>query len=204
MKQSIKPIYTHLVKIIFFVLCILYFATYIIHSYGISTEKVYHPHNNTRNWLISFADGDVHKSNQNFLNTHSVNKGFDVIISYDKQDIDPEYYEKHKGIFSQKRGAGYWLWKPYIIKKTLNMMAEGDVLFYIDSGNTFQTNTDFFIDKLNENKDDIILFRSHEDSKDSIKKDAYIIMQMDERYRNHPHLEANTIILRKTFKSVAF
>lgn len=37
-------------------------------------------------------------------------------------------------IKSHSRGHGYWLWKPYLILKTLREMKDGDVLVYADAG----------------------------------------------------------------------
>ena len=48
---------------------------------------------------------------------------------------DSEFWEQHKDFISKnKRGYGYWLWKPYIIKKTMEKMNDGDILLYLDGG----------------------------------------------------------------------
>jgi hypothetical protein len=62
---------------------------------------------------------------------------FDNIIGLTETDLqhDNEFWAKHEDfINSNPRGYGYWLWKPYIIKKTLESMNNGDVLFYADCG----------------------------------------------------------------------
>jgi len=48
---------------------------------------------------------------------------------------DTSFWSKH-GEFIDKnpRGYGYWLWKPYIIKKNMERMKNGDILLYLDSG----------------------------------------------------------------------
>lgn len=52
---------------------------------------------------------------------------------YLKNDIG--FWSMHsKFIESNKRGYGYWLWKPYIIKKTMENMSDGDILLYLDAG----------------------------------------------------------------------
>ena len=43
----------------------------------------------------------------------------DEYYEYGPNDIDKNFREKNKDILSRKRGNGYWLWKPYIILKTL-------------------------------------------------------------------------------------
>jgi len=55
---------------------------------------------------------------------------------------NPEYLKKFNDFWGQhsdfinsnKRGYGYWLWKPYIIKKTMESMNNSDILFYLDCG----------------------------------------------------------------------
>jgi len=38
---------------------------------------------------------------------------------------------------NKERGFGYWLWKPYLTKKRLSEIAEGDILVYMDAGCIF-------------------------------------------------------------------
>jgi len=44
------------------------------------------------------------------------------------------FYSENKAILDLERGAGYWLWKPFIIAETLKELEEGDCLIYSDSG----------------------------------------------------------------------
>ena len=48
---------------------------------------------------------------------------------------DKDFWNRH-GAFIQnnKRGYGYWLWKSYLINKTMNKLKDGDILLYCDSG----------------------------------------------------------------------
>jgi len=57
---------------------------------------------------------------------------FEIIV-FDSQDIDPEFREHHRHILDLPRGGGYWLWKPYIIHRTLAKLNHGDILMYLDS-----------------------------------------------------------------------
>lgn len=47
---------------------------------------------------------------------------------------DSEFYRRNRDILTQPRGAGYWLWKPYIILESLKSMAAGDFVIYHDIG----------------------------------------------------------------------
>ena len=88
--------------------------------------------------LVSYADGPrVFFKNQNSLSQSAINKGFDVIATYRKGHLEPAFYEKNKAILDQPRGAGYWLWKPYIILKTLKQYPDHSIVVYGDSGVVF-------------------------------------------------------------------
>jgi len=48
---------------------------------------------------------------------------------------DNLFWKQHGAFITKhKRGFGYWLWKPYLILKTMNQMKDGDILLYLDCG----------------------------------------------------------------------
>lgn len=52
---------------------------------------------------------------------------------YLQEDLD--FWNKHSEfINNNERGYGYWIWKSFIIKKTMGSMKNGDVLLYLDCG----------------------------------------------------------------------
>jgi hypothetical protein len=62
---------------------------------------------------------------------------FDEIQGFTEADLkkDDAFWGKH-GHFIQTnaRGYGYWIWKSYLIKKTLDELHENDILIYCDAG----------------------------------------------------------------------
>jgi len=56
-----------------------------------------------------------------------------IIIIYNKKDIDEQFINNNKKCLDEKRGGGFWLWKPYIINETLKKIQDNDLLFYLDS-----------------------------------------------------------------------
>lgn len=84
-------------------------------------------------WVTSFARGDKFLVNQNVLSLQASRYGFKKIINYDENDIK-ELKAKYPNIFKYQRGYGLWLWKPYIILKTLEQMKKGEYLIYLDAG----------------------------------------------------------------------
>jgi len=60
---------------------------------------------------------------------------FDAIYGYDERVFDMSFCAQHgEFILTHPRGFGYWLWKPYIIRKLLSEIAENDVVVYADAG----------------------------------------------------------------------
>jgi hypothetical protein len=92
-----------------------------------------------RKVFITFGAGsdDYIKAGQRLKSQADGLKLFDQSILYTNVDLknDKLFWEKH-GQFVElnKRGYGYWLWKPYIIKKQMDQMKDGDILLYLDSG----------------------------------------------------------------------
>src|SRR5579871_1207086 len=116
--------------VIFLLLCIvfcLYYALFKLDASSVHLDPYLIPESANTEYrprhpviLVSYGDGpQVFMKNQNGLAQSAVNKGFDIIMSYRKGHVDPEYYTKNKAIFDQPNGAGYWVWKPYVILKTL-------------------------------------------------------------------------------------
>jgi len=63
---------------------------------------------------------------------------FDKVYAVRESDLfDSEFWLTHsKFILANPRGAGYWIWKPYVVSQALEKMADGDVLLYADAGCT--------------------------------------------------------------------
>ena len=62
---------------------------------------------------------------------------FDKTTLFTDTDLmnDKDFWGQHGDFIKKnKRGYGYWLWKPYIIKKTIDEMEDGDSLLYLDAG----------------------------------------------------------------------
>jgi hypothetical protein len=46
---------------------------------------------------------------------------------------EPEFRHHLPFVFSNKRGFGYWIWKPFAIRKAMRQLKEGDTLVYMDA-----------------------------------------------------------------------
>jgi len=130
-------------------------------------------------YLLNYAHGSHHQAQD--LNTRSgLEFGFDKVIDCNYSEIEDEFLRKYIHILKSKRGAGYWLWKPYLILKFLKRLKVGDYLFYSDSGALFIHEIEPLI-ALNE---DIVLFHHADPNFNKAelvwtKRDAFILMDCD-------------------------
>jgi hypothetical protein len=90
------------------------------------------------NFITFGAGGQNYYDAVDRLKTQANNLNlFNNIYCYTDYDLktDSTFWNKHSDfIINNKRGYGYWLWKPYLIKKTMEKMNDGDILLYLDSG----------------------------------------------------------------------
>jgi hypothetical protein len=91
----------------------------------------------------------------NLLNSVKKFSDFET-ISFKKSEIDKDFLEKNKHIFQIPVGDGAWLWKPYIIDKTLEKLNDGDLLFYMDANYYFLEEFENLYKKLIEERDILI------------------------------------------------
>jgi hypothetical protein len=60
--------------------------------------------------------------------------GFDHIGVYGPEHLPPDFIQRTAPYIHEARGAGYWIWKPYILKITFGEMRPGDICTYADAG----------------------------------------------------------------------
>jgi hypothetical protein len=164
-----------------------------------------------KNYSVHFATyahgPEVFHKNRNIQAYSSLNRGIDFIYLYRKEHIDPQYIQDHP-ILNEKFGAGYWLWKPYLILKTLQKMPEGDVLLYGDSGMLIRQPINNLIEYALKEKD-IVLFDYFEPEYGTASRSATgdvfaaADCQIEECYKS-PHVWAGMILLKNSPKSRAF
>jgi len=94
---------------------------------------------NQQKWFITFGGptANYHNAVKRICEQARNINIFDNIIGYTDKDLksDAAFWENHKDfILSNTRGYGYWLWKSYLTRKTLEQMNDNDILVYADAG----------------------------------------------------------------------
>jgi len=155
------------------------------------------------NILINYADR-LYFESQKENSKSGLENGFDKVIEYGRKDIDEGYLNKHKEILDIAQGAGLWLWKPYIIYKTLLSMGENDILFYCDSGATFIGDMSEYFELCRQDEKGLILFGgTYFINSDYTSPACFEIMQ-GEKYKDCFHLQASFQLCRRTAFTLKF
>lgn len=131
-------------------------------------------------------------------------KYFDKIIGYTDLDLkkDIEYWGKYCNfIESHPRGYGYYMWKPYVVKRTMDQMNDDDILVYIDAGCTINTyakkRLEEYVQMVRDSKHGIISFQMDLSSQKYTKKELFDYMRVSKEDQKKNQFVAGILILRK-------
>lgn len=109
---------------------------------------------------------------------------------------DTEFWTKHSQFIEKnKRGYGYWIWKPYLIKKTMEKMKDGDMLLYLDAGCEIDINEkEYLINCFDISKTDYIVGTFTCIERDWNKMDLLLKLDMnDTTYLNTSQRQASAL-----------
>lgn len=153
--------------------------------------------------VVNYAN-ESYKGTQHYCTTSAYKYGADVVYEYGPNDIDEGFYNKNKHILDQKRGGGYWLWKPYVICKVLDKISYGDYIFYADSGSYFVNDIIPLIKCMEKHEDDIISFSLPFIEKQWTKKEIFCFFDCvgDKEISETCQRIATFIVLKKTERTV--
>lgn len=92
--------------------------------------------------FLSFGNGTYTRSAKRIENEARRCGWFDNIEVYNQLRLEQTEFWQNHGNFCQEnpRGYGYWIWKPWLIRKTIESISDDDILVYADSGCTINTN----------------------------------------------------------------
>ena len=73
--------------------------------------------------------------NSDYYCESALRAGFDTATHHTERQLrQTPFWEENRAILEQPRGAGYWLWKPWIILETLRKVGPNDIVVYNDAG----------------------------------------------------------------------
>lgn len=135
---------------------------------------------------------------------------FDRVFCYKEEDLrkDPIFWKTHGNfIESHPRGNGYWIWKPYLILKTLQSLDDGDFLVYADAGCTLnskaRTTLEVWLERLRTEPAGILLFEIVHREGAWTKKDVFEALNAS-HLRQTPQRMGGIHFIRKCPESLQF
>lgn len=91
--------------------------------------------------FIAYADSNLAYSLKRIGRQARRLRIFDEVILYTPADL-PDYVLRSP-LMKEKKGGGYWAWKPVIIHETLQRHEEGDIVVYVDAGCSLNKSTEW-------------------------------------------------------------
>src|SRR5574343_67367 len=76
--------------------------------------------------------------------------GCDTSTVYTYEDLDEWFKEDAAEILACERGAGYWVWKPHIMRKEYEKSEYGDFVIYTDAGIEFVNDVNHLINAMDQ------------------------------------------------------
>lgn len=133
--------------------------------------------------------------------------GINSFFTSTRQDlIKTDFYIQNKEILDYKKGAGYWLWKPYYILEALKKVGDGDIIIYCDNSFYFISSPKPLIDIVL--KENFLLFgQTTIQNTVSIEKNTHkkCIQEMNAfEYQNNPLIVAGIQLYIKNTKTLKF
>ena len=128
--------------------------------------------------LFAFASKDLIRSAERLLSQASNSNFYDEINIITSNKIDETLKYKIKKLsVGKKRGFGYWIWKPYLIKKIFDKIDYGDIINYVDVGchiikkNLFRFNQ--YLDFIKKDENWILPFQYHKNLNHNIENISF-------------------------------
>ena len=102
------------------------------------------------------------------------------------------FFRANRELLRERRGAGYWAWKPFILQDAMNHSDKNDIICYMDSSTILLDDPTKLILENNFMSPQTILSQS-----EYTKRDCFVLMECDEeKYWNAEQVWAGIVIIR--------
>ena len=132
----------------------------------------------------------------------------DYAEALDLSAVSVPFQISHRELIRKRKGAGYWLWKSYIILDALlHKLNDGDFLLYQDSGMYFVGDAGPLFKVCEDVKPSILTFDLGYKERLFSKRDAFILLGMDDpivHARDQTQRLANLIVAMKNCETVQY
>jgi len=155
--------------------------------------------------LVTYSTIEYQKKANFLAKTAKVIAGFDKVLSYTDNDIDNDFKKTYSSILKHEKGAGFWLWKPYILMKAISAVQYNDYIFYADAASFFIGKIDILINVMEDNNQEIMAFELPLLERQWSKMELFFNMNMPFKlYGDTNQIGASFILIKKTKKNEIF
>ena len=156
--------------------------------------------------LISYGN-EKYAFQREFFTRNALASGFfDTLTVFNPGDLDSDFKEQYKDILSISRGAGYWIWKPYLVKKMLESLPDGDILIYCDSGCIINRRAKKrfrdYINVLINSETDSLGFELNHQEEDYTKAEVFDYLNSSELMKQSKQLIGGILFFQKSLRSI--
>ena len=164
--------------------------------------------NKKRKILLSYGHNCCNDSKLRAVE-HAINDAkMDYAEALDLSSLSVPFQISHQEQLRMRKGAGYWLWKSYIILHALlNKLNDDDLLVYHDSGMYFVNDIGPLLKVCQDVKPSILTFTLGYEERMYSKRDAFILMDMDDPIvyaKGQGQRLANLIVAMKNCETIQY
>ncbi|CAE8603808.1 unnamed protein product [Polarella glacialis] len=156
---------------------------------------------------VSYASGCCEQALERNRQT-ALDSGADQAKAFGPEDLDPAWAARHSEVLSQRKGGGWWLWKPHVILKMLrddSVPWHTGVVLWLDAGNFFVGDTKLVAEKALRNSDvAAISLKCCLESDWSSAQALQLLGGEGYAIADRPQLGAYFLVFRKTTTALTF
>lgn len=101
-------------------------------------------------YFITYGDDRFKESRQRIAEEARSTGAFEDVFVYSPENLKEFTAQHNEFRMNNKRGGGYWLWKPYTVKQTFEKVEDGAIVIYTDSGSTLRTENMGYLSRIIE------------------------------------------------------
>ena len=126
-------------------------------------------------------------------------------LEYGPRDLDPAFRRRNAAILAHRRGGGYWIWKPYVIRDALTSIGDDQMLFYLGVDLLLVAPLAALRAEMLRDGIDVVGFRTQHAEHAWTKRDCFVLMDCDQPpYRDTPQIRTGFSAWRRTPFAMAF
>ena len=175
----------------------------LLRHYNVSARTI-----KQRKILLSYGHNCCNASKLRAIDSAIRHAKMDYAESLDLSALSVPFQISHSEQLRMRKGAGYWLWKAYIILQALlYKLKDGDLLVYHDSGMYFVNDIGPLLKICQDVKPSILAFAMPYEERMYSKRDAFILIDMDHPIvyaKGQTQRLANLIVAMKNCETIQY